>query len=239
MVTPDEVRAVLFDAAGTLIETREAVGETYTRMAREYGVDLPAPRVDDAFRRIFQQTAPRELVAGDAAETDRLERAWWRAVVQATFLAADSTVRFSDFDGFFDSLYRAFAGPEVWRRRPGARTALRELRARGVATGVVSNFDRRLPGLLAGLELLPLLDTVVLPSDAGAMKPDPRIFTLALERLAVPAAHSVFVGDQAVPDIEGARAAGLRAVDVASLATLCELPDRLGALFPIIRSPHE
>jgi putative hydrolase of the HAD superfamily len=233
VASPGEVRAVLFDAAGTLIETREAVGETYTRMARGYGVDLPAWRVDDAFRRIFRQATPRDVSAAAPAETDQRERAWWRAVVRSTFLAADSTARFSDFDAFFDALYEAFAGPEIWRRRSGARSTLRRLRARGIATGVVSNFDRRLPALLAGLELSPLLDTVVLPSDAGVMKPDPRIFSLALERLAVPAAHSVFVGDQAVPDIEGARSAGLRAVDVESLATLCELPDRLGALFSI------
>jgi len=233
MVSPGEVRAVLFDAAGTLIETREAVGEIYTRMARDHGVALPAWRVDAAFRRILQQTAPRDPSAAAPAETDRRERAWWRGVVRSTFRAADSTVRFSDFDAFFDALYQAFARPELWRRRPGARSALRGLRARGIATGVVSNFDRRLPAVLAGLELSPLLDTVVLPSDAGVMKPDPRIFVLALERLGIPAAHSVFVGDQAVPDMAGARAAGLRAVDVASLATLCELPDRLGALFPI------
>jgi putative hydrolase of the HAD superfamily len=224
------VRAVLFDAAGTLIETREAVGETYARMARDHGVDLPAWRVDDAFRRIFRQAPPREHSAAEPAEIDRRDRAWWRALVRSTFLAADSTIRFSDFDAFFDALYRAFAEPAVWRRRTGARRALRELRSRGVATGIVSNFDRRLPALLAGLELAPLLDIVVLPSDAGALKPDPRIFAWALERLGVPAAHSVFVGDQAIPDLDGARAAGLRAIDVGSLATLCELPDRLGAL---------
>ena len=71
---------------------------------------------------------------------------------------------------------------------------------------------------------------MVLPSDAGAEKPDPRIFQLALERLGTPAAASIFVGDSTERDVAGARAAGMRAIDVRSLATLCELPDRLGAL---------
>jgi putative hydrolase of the HAD superfamily len=223
------VRAVLFDAAGTLIETAESVGETYARVARGHGVTLPAWRLDDAFRRIFRQAAPRVFPDAAPAEIEACERAWWRAVVRSTFLAADSSARFRDFDAFFDVLFRFYSEGDAWRRRRGARSTLRRLRSRGIATGVVSNFDRRLPALLAALELAPLLDTVVLSSDAGVEKPDPRIFELALARLAVAAGDCVFVGDSAAHDLAGARAAGLRAIDVGSLATLCELPDRLGA----------
>ena len=234
-----EIRAVLFDAAGTLIEPREPVGETYARMARPYGVALPARRVDDAFRRILRQAPPLVFPDAIAAETSRRERDWWRAVVRSTFLATDSTVRFSDFDAFFDALYGAFSEPDAWSCTPGCREALTELRARGLSTGIVSNFDRRLHGLLEGLTLAPLLDTVVLPSDARVEKPDPRIFQLALERLGTPAAASVFVGDSAEHDLAGAHAAGMRAIDVGSLATLCELPDRLGALAMTDRGPSD
>lgn len=230
MAPLSEIRAVLFDAAGTLIEPREPVGETYARMARSYGVDLPAWRVTDAFRRILRRAPPLAFPDATAEEIWHRERDWWRAVVRSTFLATDPTVRFSDFDAFFDALYRAFSEPDAWSCKPGCREALTALRARGLKAGVVSNFDRRLPGLLAGLTLAPLLDTVVLPSDAGVEKPDPRIFQLALERLGTPAAASVFVGDSAERDLAGARAVGMRAIDVGSLATLCELPDRLGAL---------
>ena len=230
MAPRPEIRAVLFDAVGTLIELREPVGETYARMARPFGVALPARRVDDAFRRVLRQAPPLVFPDAIAAETSRRERDWWRTLVRSTFLATDSTVRFSDFDAFFEGLYRAFSEPDAWSCRHGCRETLAELRARGLTTGVVSNFDRRLPGLLAALALAPLLDDVVLPSDAGAEKPDPRIFQLALERLGTPAAASVFVGDSAERDVAGARAAGMRAIDVGSLATLCELPDRLGAL---------
>jgi putative hydrolase of the HAD superfamily len=229
LAPPAEIRAVLFDAAGTLIEMREPVGETYARVARRFGVALPAWRLQDAFGRVFRRAPPLVFPAATAAETESRERDWWRQVVRSTFLATDSTVRFSDFDAFFDALYRTFSQPDAWSCLPGCRAALSELRARGLATGVVSNFDRRLPELLAGLKLAPLLDTVVLPSDAGAEKPDPRIFRLALERLGTPASASVFVGDSAERDIAGARAAGMWAIDVGSLATLCELPDRLGA----------
>jgi len=69
-----------------------------------------------------------------------------------------------------------------------------------------------------------MLDLVWLPSDAGAVKPDPRIFTSALAELGVPPERALAVGNDPERDLAGARAAGVRAVDVASLATLADLP---------------
>lgn len=221
------VSAVLFDATGTLIETREPVGETYARIAREYGVALPAWRLQDAFSRVLRGAPPCVGPEAAPAEIEARERAWWRDVVRATFRATDGSVRFSDFEACFERLFGHFARADAWRARPGAAGALERLRTARIPTGVVSNFDRRLRGILDGLGLAARLDVVVLPSDAGAAKPDPRIFALALERLGAPAARAVYVGDDRERDLAGARAAGLRAIDVGALATLDELPDRI------------
>ena len=67
-------------------------------------------------------------------------------------------------------------------------------------------------GILIGdLELEGLFDAVVTSAEAGAAKPDPAVFLLALARLGVPPAHAAHVGDSEA-DEEGARAAGLRFV---------------------------
>ena len=73
-----------------------------------------------------------------------------------------------------------------------------------------------------------LLDIVVLPADAGAAKPDGRIFRVALEALGLAPNETAYVGNDAEVDVAAARAAGLRAVDVGALATLLDLPQRLG-----------
>jgi putative hydrolase of the HAD superfamily len=224
------IRAALFDAAGTLLEPREPVGEVYARRAREHGVDLSARRVGDAFRQILAGAEP--MVFPDAAppEIPALEREWWRRVVRSTFLAADSGARFDDFEGCFDRLWRHFADPAAWAPRPGGHELLARLNERGLRLAVVSNFDHRLPTLLAGLDLATHLDAVILPWEARAAKPDPRIFGLALERLGVSPAEAVFLGDDAARDLAGARGAGIRAVDVGSLATLAgfRVPDEGG-----------
>jgi putative hydrolase of the HAD superfamily len=218
------LRAVLLDAAGTLIHPREAVGESYARIAREHGVDVPGWRVDDAFRRVLR-AAPPMLAADDDGE-----RAWWRDIVRATFRAADQMQHFADFDACFAALFGHFARSDAWRVADDAPAALETLRRAGRRVAVASNFDHRLPALLRGLGLDRDLDLVWLPRDAGFAKPDPRFFLAACERLGVAPAEAVAVGDDPELDLETARRAGLRAIDVASLASLGALPAQIDAL---------
>lgn len=221
------LRAVLFDATGTLIELAEPVGETYARFAAEHGAAISAWRLGDAFVRVLRsappldyRTAPEPLLAS--------ERAWWREVVRQVFLAADSAVRVRDFDACFEALWRHYGGGAAWRARSGVSRALAELRTAGFATAVVSNFDGRLRGVLADLGLAPLLDAIVLASDARAAKPDAALLRAALTRLCCAPDEAALVGDDPARDLEPARRLGLVAVDVRELATLGALPARLG-----------
>jgi putative hydrolase of the HAD superfamily len=94
-------------------------------------------------------------------------------------------------------------------------------------TGIVSNFDHRLPAVLEALALAPLFDLVVLPGDVGAAKPDARIFVHALQRLGLRPEEAVYVGDDADDDIAAAERAGLRAIDAAALPDLRSLESLL------------
>jgi putative hydrolase of the HAD superfamily len=222
---------VLFDAAGTLVHTAEPVGESYARLAREHGVDVPAWRVDEAFRRVLAAAPPMVFAGLGGREARARERGWWRDVVRATWRAADQSVRFADFERYFEALYAHFAQAHAWRAAPGAHACLEALRERGVALGVVSNFDHRLEPILAGLGLAPLLDVVLRPGVSGFAKPDPRAFVAALARLRVRAEEAAYVGDDVADGRSGAEAAGLHAVEARGLATLAGVPERLFALF--------
>jgi putative hydrolase of the HAD superfamily len=225
-----KIRAVLFDAVGTLVELREPVGEVYARAARESGAALPAWRLEDAFRRA-RASMPPMVFPGEAPErVAELERDWWRALVRSTVRAADSTVQLADFDGFFERLWKLYARPGSWRLRPGAARALGQLRTAGRAGGVASNFDHRLPDLLQALGIQELLDVVWIPARCGFAKPDPRFFAGALEALRAHPEETAYVGDEPERDLAGARAAGLAAIDVRTLATLAELPDAIARL---------
>ncbi len=105
------------------------------------------------------------------------------------------------------------ARANLWRvAMPGAAAALAALRARGFRTGVVSNADGRVAALLGAAGLAPHLEAIVDSHLEGVEKPDPEIFRRALDRVGVPAARTVYVGDIFAIDVLGARAAGLAAI---------------------------
>jgi putative hydrolase of the HAD superfamily len=99
-----------------------------------------------------------------------------------------------------------------FRAYPDAAPALAELRALGVQLVCVSNWDYSLPDVLARVGLADELDGVVTSAAVGARKPDPRLFEAALEVAGCAADEALHVGDTPTEDVEGAKAAGIRAV---------------------------
>jgi putative hydrolase of the HAD superfamily len=95
---------------------------------------------------------------------------------------------------------------------PDALPALRELRERGLRLAAVSNWDCSLPQVLERCGLGELLDGAVSSAVSGARKPDPAIFTSALELVDCGRDEALHVGDTPEEDVEGARAAGIRAL---------------------------
>ena len=77
--------------------------------------------------------------------------------------------------------------------------------------GIISNAWRQLAELLDGLGIRDAFDVVVGSGDVGVMKPDPRIYRLALEGLGVQPGEAVFV-DDFIENIKGARALGMHAI---------------------------
>jgi 2-phosphoglycolate phosphatase len=115
---------------------------------------------------------------------------------------------------------------------PGAAALLLALRQAGKKIGLCSNKPRLFSQqLLQHLEVADYFDVILGPEDVPHPKPAPDMLLRALERLGLPAAQVLYVGDMVV-DIETARAAG---VPVWSVATGSEerraledaKPDRL------------
>ncbi len=113
-------------------------------------------------------------------------------------------------DALFDDLYRHFARADAWRLFEDAVPALELLKAR-FDLHVLSNFDRRLEGILEGLGIACYFQTVTLSSVAGVAKPHPRLFAQALAAAGAEAAESVHAGDEWLADVIGATAAGMYA----------------------------
>jgi putative hydrolase of the HAD superfamily len=99
-----------------------------------------------------------------------------------------------------------------WRAIEGAALLLPALHARARVAIVSNNLLEEQQEKLRFCELDPFVDALVVSEEAGAIKPDPAIFHVALERLGVTAPEAVMIGDSWSADIVGARRAGIRAV---------------------------
>ena len=83
---------------------------------------------------------------------------------------------------------------------------------RSYKTGIISNAMNGTRALIEGLwEMTPLFDAIVLSGEVGVMKPDPRIYLLALARLDVQPGQAVFI-DDFQHNIDGARAVGMHGI---------------------------
>lgn len=202
-------RAVFFDAGHTLLYAHPDLGTVYAEATEAFGVRLPPQRYAETFVPVFQETT--RIYSGTSTASDAQDVAMWRDITRRIYdrLPALSGI---PFDSWFETLYRRFGSPEVWRFYDDVVTVLRDLRARGLKIGVVSNWDTRLKSISDGLGLTPLVDFIVISAEVGVRKPDPGIFKLALDRAGVRPEEALHVGDLLEEDVQGARRAGLRAV---------------------------
>jgi HAD superfamily hydrolase (TIGR01549 family) len=203
-------RAVFIDALGTMLWLEPP----WRRIEPEAVAGIEPERVRDAFvaemgyyrERSHEGADPESLADLRRRCAAVLSRSIGREIDVETMMAAISFGAFED-----------------------AAPALRELRAAGVRSVCVSNWDCSLPAILRGLGLGALLDGVVTSAGAGARKPDPAIFVPALEIAGCAPREALHVGDSD-DDLAAARAAGIEALlidrggggDIASLAEIGE-----------------
>ena len=204
------LKAVFFDAAGTLFDAREPVGHTYARIARKHGLEVEDAAVSAGFRRAFSATPSLAFGPGhEDAELRRLERQRWHLLVRKSF---EGLGTIDNFDDFFDELFGYFGDPANWAPLPETHAVLQRLKDTDLKLGIISNFDYRLYRILEGLELSPFFDKITISSEAGFAKPAREIFAAALSAMQLDSAEAIHVGDSEHMDVRGAQAAGLHPI---------------------------
>ncbi len=196
-----EVRAVLVDALGTLVELQPPAPRLQ-RLLRESGFDVSDEQAAAGFAAEIGYYLDHHLAGSDPERLERLRDRCAEQMRRALGIPGlgHATAR------------RAMLGALEFTPYPDAPPALRELHDRGLTLVVASNWDCSLPEWLRPTRILELVDGVVTSAEVGAAKPSARVFERALAVAGVDAAQALHVGDKVDNDIEGAAAAGVRGV---------------------------
>ena len=198
----NDIKAVLFDAGNTLIW----LDHPYVVQAlREHGVEttvegLMAAEYDAKL--LFDQ-----LVRAGTMDDRTRGKMFFAEIFRRVGVPE------SEFPALAQRLFARHAEKNLWGNiRERTVETLEELRRRGYRLGVISNADGRAEEALDAVGLREHFELIVDSGLVGIDKPDPRIFHHALERMGVAPAEAVYVGDIYEIDVQGARAAGMRAI---------------------------
>ncbi len=175
-------------------------------------------RAEAALREYFAEHYPEipERVSSDEIMAMRAEvvTRYRDCAHDLTFLRKQTIIAMAKRAGYGETLgltisEEAFEVFNEHRNRlemfPDARPALERLASRYRLIAVTNgNADLELIGIDD------LFDAFVSARSAGAAKPDPRIFTAAIEAGGHPADHTLHVGDHPEHDVRGAQQSGLR-----------------------------
>ncbi|MEO0452773.1 MAG: HAD-IA family hydrolase [Verrucomicrobiota bacterium] len=203
-----KIKFVYFDAGGTLVRTAEPVGITYSKVASHYGFQADADELTLSFARVWKQLMQRDPEANGISRVED-DRRWWKEVVRQTWEPFALPPHFP-FDDYFMEVYEAYGRADLWRVYADVEDALQLASEKGIRIGVLSNWDRRLPGILEGLDLLHRFESVVISSEHGVEKPNRKIFDLAREKVGFTESEMGYLGDEERADGQGARGAGWR-----------------------------
>jgi HAD superfamily hydrolase (TIGR01509 family) len=217
-----DIRAILFDAGGTLIHID---GE---RVCTAAGL----PWDPERFRRAESSavSAVRAFVLENPGSRDAQRLPLYLDTMLGGLGLTGHPERRQAARRVGEEHHRA----NLWSQ-PGARAAatLAALAERKYRIGVVSNADGRVRTLLETAGLSSWLEFIVDSAEVGVEKPDPRIFHAATQRLGLPAGACAYVGDIYEIDVVGAGRAGLAPVligDGPAPESVLRVPDLWGLL---------
>jgi len=180
------IKAIIWDIGGVLMRTEDPTPRA--ELAAELGL-----RREKLVELVFGGDQGRQAQIGTLTQKEL-----WDFVRSELRLESDD----------YPDLEQRFFGGDVLDRK--LVDFIRTLKP-AYKTGIISNAWSELPDILEEWGILDAFDVVVGSGDVGIMKPDPRIFQLALERLTVAPEESVFV-DDFIENVECARELGIQAI---------------------------
>lgn len=173
-------KLISFDVTGTLLKLRYSPGVVYKKVAcNEFGYSMDDNQLDVRFRANFKSLIKEHPNFG----LGRLPHwsDWWSMLVHRTFQdVSDAVIDPVHLQIIANKLIQLYETEECWTPTDNAIEFVNAMKDSGKLIGVITNSDPRTEIILKNLRF-PTFDFVISGYDAKLVKPDPRIFQLALK----------------------------------------------------------
>lgn len=193
-------KLISFDVTGTLFRLRHSPGTFYERVAREEfgykGLDVKS--LDHNFRTNFK------ALTKEYPNYGHNWRQWWTTLVQRTFKDSE-VINPIHLEILSEKLIDLFETEECWMATEKAVEIVRHVKGLGKCTAIITNSDPRTGTILRNLRFPEF--NFILSAFEGTMKPDAKIFQLALERSGCPGIkpqEAMHIGNDPILDYEAA-----------------------------------
>jgi putative hydrolase of the HAD superfamily len=199
------IKAILFDAVGTLIYPEPSVGEAYAAIGARHGCHLSPDETQSRFHKAFHRQEELDARNGyRTSEARELER--WQTIVAEVF--RDQPEPLAPFQELWDH----FAKPEAWRCYPEVEGWFLEMAYFGWELGIASNYDCRLHLVAEGVSGLQMFKVRFSSAEIGWAKPAAEFFQTTCNKLGLQPHEILFVGDDLENDFLASQAVGMQAV---------------------------
>jgi len=208
-----EIRAVIFDFIGTLTEL---VGYSLENAEKRLFKSLVADGYNIDCKNFFEAHSKAHQKYREIRYEQLVEVANAVWVSEAlNYLGYNTTPQDENIKTAVNVFFQSYLN--ALKPRPFTKSTLQKL-SQDYKLGLLSNFTYA-PVIYAGLGKLGIngfFNAVLVSEAVGWRKPDPKIFREALKRLCVKAHETIYVGDNPLEDIQGAKNVGMRTVFIPS-----------------------
>lgn len=204
-------KAIFFDWFYTLARFEPPRHQLYSQAFREFGVELPPEKVMRgilvADQYVFEENAKSPVTERSPEAQVKLYIHYPNAILTEAGAKAPKDLPLK----IIKRVMRQFK-EVTFALFDDVLSTLKALKQQNFILGLLTNLDSEMAPICRGLGLEPYLDFVVTSKEAGADKPKPPIFLVALNKAGVDASEAVHVGDQYKFDVIGARAVGINPI---------------------------
>ena len=197
-----KIKAVLFDLYGTLVGFEPSRFVIQSQVVKKYDLFLTEPGVSKGYfladKFMAEQNAVNPIRSMSIVEKEEFFARYEQLVLSGDELEVELSLCKKIFKELQNIPYSMVLYEDVI-------PTLRTLRELNFKLGLISNMDKSGSEILDEFNLSSYMDVCITSKEAKVEKPDSKIFHMALSKLDIDATNSMYIGDQILSDIEGAK----------------------------------